>query len=175
MTLSCKQNPEEVRLKMFCSHLRKKFVVCAQRRSCDVAVPWPLHLCSIISIEAVSSSKWTVWRGYFLASEAGARIMKRIQFHCLPNSSLPISNYWKWKRFCQSGLGCQFGVFKCLYLPWQNTRGIPEHSQFSTWQTRAIPAITCLITGAHLAFSRRLSAAADERQNLSRWQIKTVC
>lgn len=47
-----------------------------------VAVNLPLHLCSIISIEAVSYSKWTVLAWHFLAPEAGAYIIKRIQFHC---------------------------------------------------------------------------------------------
>ena len=42
------------------------------------AVNLPLHLCSIIPIEAVSYSKWTVFTWHFLAPEAGAYVIKRI-------------------------------------------------------------------------------------------------
>lgn len=47
-----------------------------------VAIHLPLHLCSIISIEAVSYSKWTVLTWHFLAPEAGAYVIKRIQSQC---------------------------------------------------------------------------------------------
>lgn len=69
--------------------LRTETIVCVGVCVCHL----PLHLGSIISIEALSYSKWTAGAVYFLASKAGARIIKRFQFQCLPNSSLPVTNY----------------------------------------------------------------------------------
>lgn len=139
-----------------------------------VAVNLPLHLFSIISIEAVSYSKWTVLTWHFLAPEAGACVIKMHSISVLScsflNSSLPISNYWKWKRFCQSVLNCQFGIFKCLHLPQRDQRGnggIPKHFQFSTWVTRGIPTVTCLITEIHLAFTFALHCCWWKAQSQS--------
>lgn len=89
---------------------------CAGMHYLRVTGNLPLHLCSIIWIEAVSYSKWTAVTVHFLAPEAGARIMEHIPFQCFPYSSLHISNYWKWKRVCQSHLNCQFGIFLSAFI-----------------------------------------------------------